>query len=194
MAIDRKLTDTETDALVDKAVDASIERDVAVNVAVQASVNEIAANEAARVDRADARSAKVQTAQMNTQRNMAIDRANREAQNAETSRFGLYLLISIFLAALVVVGVWLATRTPTTNAILPSGGYTTGQTRQVPPTPAVAPLAATPGPQGAQGTQGPQGNSGKPGPAGPSGESGPAGPTGASGTSTPDSTTPSSGQ
>lgn len=187
---DDKLTPKEADEVLDVAVDASIERDVAINAAARATVNEAAAREDARAQGADARDAKGQAAQMDTLRRVANSRANQEAQSAETSRFGLYLLIGIIMAGLLVAVVWMVTRPPQANVTVPSGGAVQGQSGQM------QPVVVIPGPQGAQGPQGPSasqgasgpsGPSGKPGPAGPSGASGPAGPSGASGTSAPDS-------
>ena len=125
---------------------------------------------------------------MDTLRHVANARADREAHDAETSRFGFYLLAGIFLVALVVVAIWVATRSPETK-VIPVGSVP-GQAGQVLQTsPAAAPqTVVVPGPQGAQGP------AGTPGPSGPSGASGPAGPTGAPGAPAPNSKTPPSGQ
>ncbi len=179
-----KLTAKEASAVLVEAVEASVERDVAIDAAARASVNEAAAKEIAREQGVAARSAEARAAQNNTLRHVANARANREAQSAETSRFGLYLLMAVLLAALVIGVVWLATRAPDTSASSPSGSVPGQSSRQaLQPAPAVAPPAvSTPGPQGAQGPQGP---SGTPGPSGPSGEPGPSGPSGAPGHSAP---------
>ena len=171
MSEDKQLTPKEADALRAKAVENSVERDVAVNAAARASVDASAAREVARVEGVAARGAEAQAAGMNTLRRVANARADREARDAETSRFGLYLMISIFLAVLIVVSMWLATRTIETNASSPSVGYGQGQAEQIPQTAPPAPptTVMVPGPQGAQGPQGP---SGTPGPSGPSGAPG----------------------
>jgi hypothetical protein len=183
-----QLTPDEANALLGEAVGASKERDAAVDAAAQASVNEAAAREAARAQGVVARSAETQAATMDTLRHVANARADREARDAETSRFGFYLLAGIILVVLVVVVIWLATRSPETK-VIPIGSVPGQSGQALQTTPAAAPpMAVTPGPQGAQGPPG------KPGPSGPSGASGPAGPSGASGASVPDSTTPPNGQ
>lgn len=189
----RQLTPEEANVVLDKAVGATIERDVAIDAAAQAMANEAAAREAARAQSVAARSAEAQTAQMDTLRHVANARADSEARDAETSRFGFYLLAGVLLVALVVLAVWLATRTPATNMSGPSGGSVPVQTQQT-PSMTVPPTATTPGPEGPAGPQGAPGPSGTPGPSGPSGASGPAGPSGVSGTSSPESTIPPSGQ
>ena len=184
-----QLTPDEASALIGEAVGASRERDAAVDAAAQASVNEAAAREAARAQGVAVRSAETQAATMDTLRHVANARADREAHDAETSRFGFYLLAGIFLVVLVVVAIWVATRSPETQVSGPIGSVPgqTGQALRTPPA-AAPPMAVTSGPQGAQGPPG------KPGPSGPSGASGPAGPSGASGASAPDSTAPPSNQ
>jgi hypothetical protein len=188
----RQLTVKETDAILVDAVEASVERDVAINAAARSAVNEAAAKEVARTQGVAARSAEAQAAGMNTLRHVANDRANREARDAETSRFGFYLLAGIILVALVLVVVWMTTRGPETKVSSPIGSVP-GQTLQTPPA-AAPPAAATPGPQGVQGPQGPagspapqgaQGSPGTPGPSGPSGTPGPRGPSGTPGAAAP---------
>lgn len=189
---DSRLTAKEADAVLGEAVVASVERDVAIDAAAQASVNEAAAKQDARAQGVAARSAEAQAAGMNTLRHVANDRANREARDAETSRFGFYLLAGIVLVVLVVVAVWLATRSPETKVSVPTGSVP-GQVLQTAPA-AAPPAAGIPGPQGVQGAQGPagspapqgaQGSPGTPGPSGPSGKPGPSGPSGAPGTPAP---------
>jgi len=197
----RQLTAKETDALLVDAVEASVERDVAINAAARASVNEAAAKEVARTQGVAARSAEAQAAGMNTLRHAANDRADHEARDAESSRFGFYLLAGIFVLAIVLVAVWMATRAPTTRVASPIGSVP-GQALQT--TPAAAPPAvAIPGPQGVQGPQGPagspapqgaQGSPGTPGPSGPSGRQGPSGPSGAPGPPAPAAPDAPSGQ
>lgn len=199
-----RLTYEEADALRKKAAQKSIERDVAINAAGRAMLNEVAAQEDARSQNVAARNAESRTAEMNALRHAAHNRADLEAQSAETSRFGFYLLTGIILAVIIVMVMWMASRTPETNASSPSGAYTPGQSRQTPLAPPItaAPTVVIPGPQGPQGLagspapQGVQGPSGEPGPSGPSGASGPAGPTGEPGASAPDSDSaaPSNGQ
>ena len=194
-----KLTANEADAVLGEAVVASVERDVAIDAAARALANEAAAREAARTQGVATRSAEAQAATMDTLRHVANARADREAGDAETSRFGFYLLAGIFVMAAVIVVVWLATRGPVTNVAGPSASVP-AQALQV--RPAAPPAAAMPGPQGVQGPQGPagtpaaqgvEGPSGTPGPAGPAGTPGPAGPSGAPGASAPNSTTSPSG-
>jgi len=208
MANDKQLTPEEANAVLGAAVGASIERDVAVNAAARASVNEAAAKEVAREQRTVARNAEAQAATMSTLSHVANARADRETRDAETSRFGFYLLAGILLVAAVLVIVWLATRSPDTNAYSTSGGSVPAQTGQTQQTPYAAPPQTTviPGPQGPrgpagapapQGAQGPSGAPGPSGPSGPSGSPGPAGPSGAAGaagTSASDATPAPSGQ
>jgi len=174
---DKRLTPEGADTLLKAAVGATIERDAAVSAAARATANEVVANEAARAQSADARAAEARAAEMNTYRHVENARANEQARSAETSKFAFYLLSSLVVAALIVVGIWLATRTPATNVSSPTAGTTNGQAAVAPPA-SNAPPAATPGPQGA------------PGPSGPSGAPGPAGPSGESGKSAPDAPTP----
>lgn len=185
-----KLTLEEADALRAEAAEKSMERDVAVSAAGRALANEAAAKETARNQGMAVHSAEARAAEMNTLRYAAHVRADQEAQSAETSRFGFYLLIGIVIVALAVVGMWLGTRDPGANVTSPNSRYAPGQSEQAPLTPPVAtpPMVVIPGPQGAQGP------SGTPGPSGPSGASGPAGPSGEPGTSAPDSATPPSDQ
>ena len=188
-----KLTQEEANVVLGPDVGASIERDIAIDIAAQATVNEATAKEAARAQSAVARGAEAQAAEMNTLRHVANARADREAESAETSRFGFYLLIGIVLSVLVVVVLWLATRTPEANAAnqnvesipVPQ----TGQTQQTPPA-SLPTTVVIPGPQGPQGPAGSPAPQGAQGPAGPSGASGPAGPPGTPGASDPNSTTP----
>ncbi len=131
----RPITPEEANALHAKAAGAAIERDVAIIVAARASANEATAKEAASIQSVAARSAEVQASEMNTLRHVANARADQEAQSAETSRFGFYLLTGIILSAVVVVVIWLATRAPETNVSGPSGVYMPGQTGQTSTTP-----------------------------------------------------------
>lgn len=209
-----KLTFEEERALRRDRAEAAEERDLAIDVAVQATVNEAgarleareqnaeavnakvsaihaaereaAAKENAKEQHVEALSAKAETASMNTLRHVANARANREAQSADSSKFGLYFLITIILVAAVIVVGWLVMRgTGTNNAPAANSISIPGESGEAPVSPSVIPPAATPGPQGAAGQAGPAGAQGQAGQAGPAGTQGESGATGATGSAGP---------
>ncbi len=120
MADERKLSQEEQKRLDEEAQVASEERDLAMDAAAESAAREAIATEIARTRTEQALRAQTQANQMNTMRQAAQSRADHAETEAESNRFGFYMLLGIIIAVIVVTSMWLLTRTPQTEAANPT--------------------------------------------------------------------------
>jgi hypothetical protein len=123
----------------EEAREASEARDQEMDIAAEVAAREAIAAEVAR---AQAERARIQAEQMNVMRQAAQSRAVSAERDAETSRFGFYLLLGVIVAVIVVTGAWLLTRTPQTEAASPAPTVQTAPPAQSPPSTVVVPVPA----------------------------------------------------